>query len=70
MVDVVSTITVNDGVLNTRSNIRYNERPYSFELSVSSNPNFKLILEWNGLYILTSNEIIHSVFKRWYIFIR
>ncbi|CAH1725498.1 unnamed protein product [Aphis gossypii] len=47
MVDVVSTITVNEGVLNTRSNIRYNERPYSFELSVSSNPNFKLILEWN-----------------------
>lgn len=46
VVDVDSTITVKDGVLNTRSNIRYNERPYSFELSVTSNPSFKFIMEW------------------------
>lgn len=64
MVDVDSTITVKEGVLNTRSNIRYNERPYSFELSVTSNPSFKFIMEWEGLYILTSNEIIHFAFKR------
>ncbi|XP_026815483.1 apolipophorins [Rhopalosiphum maidis] len=46
VIDVDSSIMVKDGVLNTRSNIHYNERPYSFELSLTANPSFKFIMGW------------------------
>ncbi|XP_060861024.1 apolipophorins isoform X2 [Metopolophium dirhodum] len=48
VIDVNSSIMVKDGVLNTRSNIKYNDHPYSFEISLTSNPSFKFMMEWES----------------------
>jgi len=50
VIDVDSSIVVKDGVLNTRSNIKYNDHPYSFEISLTSNPSFKFIMGWKSIY--------------------
>lgn len=49
-IDVDSSIMVKDGVLNTRTNIKYNDHPYSFDISLTSNPSFKFIMGWEGMY--------------------
>uniref|UniRef100_A0A2H8TZF4 Apolipophorin n=1 Tax=Melanaphis sacchari TaxID=742174 RepID=A0A2H8TZF4_9HEMI len=48
VIDVDSSIMVKDGILNTRSYIHYNDRPYNFEVSLTSSPSFKYIMGWKN----------------------
>ncbi|VVC28237.1 Vitellinogen, open beta-sheet,von Willebrand factor, type D domain,Lipid transport protein, N- [Cinara cedri] len=47
VINVDSRINVKDGVLNTCSNIDYNNHPYTFSLSLTPKPSFNFVFGWN-----------------------